>query len=471
MKNMKNSCKINVARAKKALENHMKRYGHCTSKTQTARLYDILNFFSYLEQNYENPAKHIYLDEVRLIDWINSIAPKVGHLRLSAILQTVGCFMEELFVKGLISSNPVGVFKSHFGKNGWAGIAKAFKSPTPEISLKSLRIQPLFTGCFGKQAKTYAEFRRSVGEKYRSQELALIDFNRFLSTKSINSAKAVTPELVQEWVVCMGCGQKRCRSKAFTLKSFFNYLVSMGYMEHNPVTDAIINDIGIPSRSFTPYIFSKEQIRKILEDAKNLPKVTLMPLRPRIIYTVIAILYTLGLRISEVLNIRIGDIDFEQNTIFIPQAKFYKQRLMPFGPKLGNRLRDYIKLRYEAYSNVKKNDYLFVNIENTPVTDVCIRNNFKQLIKSSGIAGDVEKNKPRLHDLRHCFAIHRLCRWYQEGVDVQKRLVLLSTFMGHFNIKSTQVYLTITDDILKQANKRFYENFGTFIKKDNNYEK
>lgn len=112
-----------------------------------------------------------------------------------------------------------------------------------------------------------------------------------------------------------------------------------------------------------------------------------------------------------------------------------------------------------------------MNIENAPVTDVCIRDNFKKLMKSSGIPEASEKSKPRLHDLRHSFAVHRLYRWYREGVDVQNRLVLLSTFMGHFNIKSTQVYLTITDDILKQASKRFYKNFGTFIEKDVQNEK
>ena len=470
MRNTNKSCKINVACAKKALASYMKKFSHCTCKTQEAYLYDILNFFSYLEQNYENPPKHIYLNETRLTDWISNIAPNITIQRLSAILQRVGCFIEVLFVNGLISSNPIGLFKSRFGKNGWMGIARAFKSPTPKLSLESIRIQPRFTGYFGKQAKTYIELHRSIGEKYRIPELTLIGFNRFLRKKSISSAKAVTPKVVQEWVDNMECSQGCCRSKTFTLKKFFSYLNSMGYVECNPVTDSIIDYIGMPPRSFKAYIFSKEQVQKILENARNLPRCTLFPLRPQTIYTVVAILYTLGFRISEALNMKINDIDFQQNTIFIPQTKFYKQRLVPFGPKLGKCIGDYLKLRYKFYSHVKKKDPLFVGIKNTPITAVCVRDNFKQLKKSSGIPEASEKANPRLHDLRHSFAVHRLCRWYQEGVDVQKRLVLLSTFMGHFKISSTQVYLTITDNILKEANKRFYKNFGTVIEKDINYE-
>ena len=72
-----------------------------------------------------------------------------------------------------------------------------------------------------------------------------------------------------------------------------------------------------------------------------------------------------------------------------------------------------------------------------------------------------EGPKPRIHDLRHAFAVHRLLRWYREGVDVQKRLVLLSTFMGHVSIYSTQVYLTITGSLLGEANKRFLNAFGS----------
>ena len=122
------------------------------------------------------------------------------------------------------------------------------------------------------------------------------------------------------------------------------------------------------------------------------------------------------------------------------------------------------------YTPVQKNDLLFVGKKGKQITGVCIRNVFRKIMATVGIINTSTKVKPRLHDLRHSFAVHRLHRWYKEGIDVQKRLVLLSTFMGHFDIRSTQVYLTITDDILKQANKRFYKHFGTFIEKDAHYE-
>jgi site-specific recombinase XerD len=93
----------------------------------------------------------------------------------------------------------------------------------------------------------------------------------------------------------------------------------------------------------------------------------------------------------------------------------------------------------------------------------CFRDIFPRLLKAAGITPPPEHGQPRPHDLRHSFAVHRLLQWYEQGADVQSRLVLLSTFMGHVSIYSTQVYLTITDNLLAEANKRFYRHFGDVV--------
>ena len=85
---------------------------------------------------------------------------------------------------------------------------------------------------------------------------------------------------------------------------------------------------------------------------------------------------------------------------------------------------------------------------------------FPKLLTACGIVAPPDRRRPRLHDLRHSFAVHRLLRWYREDVDVQSKLVLLATFMGHVEIFSTQIYLNITDSLLNEANKRFHNAFG-----------
>jgi integrase/recombinase XerD len=92
---------------------------------------------------------------------------------------------------------------------------------------------------------------------------------------------------------------------------------------------------------------------------------------------------------------------------------------------------------------------------------------FRAILKRLGIRGLPGEKAPRLHDMRHACAVHRLLRWYREGTDVQSKLPLLSTFLGHIDPKSTQVYLTITAALLQEANTRFYRNFGYLFDQEN----
>jgi site-specific recombinase XerD len=108
---------------------------------------------------------------------------------------------------------------------------------------------------------------------------------------------------------------------------------------------------------------------------------------------------------------------------------------------------------------VKDEDPLFVALWRKPLAQATIGPIFRHLLTTVGIAQKGQR-RPRLHDLRHAFATHRLLRWYREGVNVQSRLMELSTFMGHVEIRSTEVYLTITADLLKEANDRFHRRFG-----------
>src|SRR5204863_9578797 len=102
-----------------------------------------------------------------------------------------------------------------------------------------------------------------------------------------------------------------------------------------------------------------------------------------------------------------------------------------------------------------------------PVSHRALSKVFPKMLRQLGIKGIPGQRRPRIHDLRHTFAVHRLLRWYREGVDVQNRLPLLSTFMGHVNPRNTEVYLTITDDLLREANTRFHRYFGSIFDKGN----
>jgi len=154
------------------------------------------------------------------------------------------------------------------------------------------------------------------------------------------------------------------------------------------------------------------------------------------------------------------NIDLHQRTLFIRDSKFYKDRVLPFGPKLAKHLEEYMCLRRKHFKPVRKDDLLLVAWTCTVVRKRLIQQTFGNILQDAGIVAPPGQRRPRLHDFRHTFAVHRLLRWYEEGVDVQEKLPLLSTFMGHVNIYATQVYLTITDGLLRQASNRFYNQFG-----------
>ena len=144
----------------------------------------------------------------------------------------------------------------------------------------------------------------------------------------------------------------------------------------------------------------------------------------------------------------------------IREAKFHKERYVPYGPRLAECLTKYLDARRRNGVPTNGESPVFIRWSDQPLSVGTFRRHYLAAMKIAGIVQG-EGRRPRVHDLRHTFAVHRLLRWYREGVDVQKRLVLLSTFMGHVSIYSTQVYLTITGSLLGEANKRFLKAFGS----------
>src|SRR5262249_1191251 len=133
---------------------------------------------------------------------------------------------------------------------------------------------------------------------------------------------------------------------------------------------------------------------------------------------------------------------------------------VPFGPKVEACLKRYLEARHTVLLPVREGDPVFATKWRKPVYPLTLMQAFRAILRTLGVAGVPGQGPPRLHDLRHTFAVHRLLRWYREGADVQSRLPLLATFMGHIGPQSTEVYLTITAELLQEANARFHRQFG-----------
>ena len=167
-------------------------------------------------------------------------------------------------------------------------------------------------------------------------------------------------------------------------------------------------------------------------------------------HAIFALCYGLGLRVGEACGLRIGDVDAERQLLTVRGGKFGKSRLVPHGPRIGELLARQVERRRAG-----REDPLFTFDGRRSVHPCSASQTFHRLVAELAFPVPDGVSPPRLHCLRHSFAVGRLTRWYREDIDPQARLYRLSTFMGHVDPTSTAVYLTITPQLLAEANRRF----------------
>jgi len=207
--------------------------------------------------------------------------------------------------------------------------------------------------------------------------------------------------------------------------------------------------------TFVPYIFTQEEICRFLQMADRLPYDSRSPIRHLIIPEVFRLLYGCGLRISEVLQLHIEDVDIDEGVLTIRQGKFRKDRLVPIALPLIKRLRRYA----EAVHFTPTDSLFFPNPLGGVYNIGTFYHIFRRILYESGIPHGGRGKGPRLHDLRHTFAVHCLERWYHEGEDLNAKLPLLVTYLGHNDLSGTQRYLRLTPKIFPDINARLDEFF------------
>jgi integrase len=172
--------------------------------------------------------------------------------------------------------------------------------------------------------------------------------------------------------------------------------------------------------------------------------------------TLLIVLYGAGLRFSEATGLTLADVDLVEDVLTIRATKFYKDRLVPIGPQLAAVLANYIPLRRRGGPAQGETAFLLANRDGTRLASSTVQAAFDMLRRIAGVHGSPGGRQiPRLHDLRHSFAVHRLTAWYRQGADVQRLLPALSTYLGHSDLEGTKVYLSMTPELLQQASLRF----------------
>jgi integrase len=295
--------------------------------------------------------------------------------------------------------------------------------------------------------------KRSFGRRFVVEEKSLALLDDYLATHGIGALCEVTPAMIDNFLL----SRPRRRPRSYnhlrcTIVRMFAYLVDQGRLAKSPVQS--------PARRSryerTPYIFDADHASRLLAIAQTFVDKGGTVDRGKTYYAIFAILYGLGLRVSEVCNLRIEDADFDRRLLNIRETKFYKSRLVPFGPKLHVLLGEYLRQKATRRpGECAPGQPLFCLRGGRPINPGTISQTFHHLLPRLRLDIPPGTSPPRLHDLRHSCAHGALMRWYRLGLDPQARLLTLATFLGHVDVNSTAVYLTTTPDLLDQANRRF----------------
>jgi site-specific recombinase XerD len=397
------------------------------------------------------------IDPRSVLQWLIDDAKGKATRYVADRLAVLDDFLKAQVRAGLLDSNPLAAYRDGHGNPGWMKMSEALRSDNPEQALAELRPSPHAPGPIADHVRSYLALQRALGKKCRNHQTTLTDLDHFLQAQGIDSPQGIDRDTIERWMGELSCGAYTRARKAQLVHRFFDYLRCLSVVTDNPVprTDRI------PRSTFRPFIFTREQLAALLDEAKRLPERGSYRCRPPDTYfTMLALLCALGLRHGEVLRLRLGDVDLEGGTLFIDQTKFHKSRYVPFGPKVGQHLERHLEARRAILRPALPADLLFTANRQKAMHPHTLLGAFRDILHRLGIAGAEGQPPPRVHDIRHSFAVGRLLRWYQEGVDVQARLPALATFLGHVGPKSTEVYLTITSELLQQASARFHREFG-----------
>lgn len=322
------------------------------------------------------------------------------------------------------------------------GICRHFAVATPTVA--SDRLDEL--------AEQFIAIKRHLGHRYHTNGRILKRFLEFMRGRGVLHPSDLSLAHMTAWASSMAHVEPLVWMRYVTAVSvFLDHLRAIGLLVNNPCSF-----VRRRCRSnCRPHIFSTDELQRIFALGNKQG-----PVKERAL--VYLVLYACGLRASEATNLRVCHLDEQQGTIFIAKTKFNKQRLLPLHERLLERL---IRFRKESRPAAAAHDPLFVNANGRQHDPAALSCQFRDDLKSLGIfypkhvEQGVRYDSPRLHSLRHSFAVHRLLRWYRQGEDVQSKLPLLSTYLGHGQVRYTQVYLKITGLLLREGHKRFADRF------------
>jgi integrase len=302
----------------------------------------------------------------------------------------------------------------------------------------------------------YLELKVALGRNYITERWILLSLDRFLTE---SQAEDLTIELFTRWC------QRQNHLTSGVLRNRMRIVRNFCLYRQRTQFNCFVPDINLFPTShqpIQPYIFTDAEIGRLLQAAQTIKALPRSPLRPEVFRLAVVLLYTTGLRRGELVRLTIADYDPREQTLQVRASKFHKSRILPLAADVAGEINCYFEARRRLHLPMSPDRPLVWNGYGHGYTGSGIWQGIRVLLRIADIRTS-DGRLPRVHDMRHAFAANALLRWYRKGVDVQAKLPLLATYMGHVSIASTEYYLYFSEPLATASSTRFEACCGELV--------
>ena len=286
----------------------------------------------------------------------------------------------------------------------------------------------------------YITEKRAVGYKFEAGAKMLKRFDSFVC-KNHATATDLTKQMVIEWTARMPHQSLATQSgRISSLRGLAEYMNRVGYSAYVYPRAMVTVD----RYAYIPYIFTNDELKRIFEVCDHYPASDFTPNRHLVLPLLLRMLYGCGLRVSEAVSLTLEDVDLNKGSLYIRNAKFNKERILPMADSLTNRCREYCTI---VHADRTGNRFFFPSPYGGHYSEATVYDLFRGILQHARISHLGRGRGPRIHDFRHVYAINCLKQWVLEGKDLNNCLPYLSAYLGHEDLRGSQRYLRLTADL------------------------
>jgi len=296
-----------------------------------------------------------------------------------------------------------------------------------------------YNSIYSYHIKQFIDMKRKLGFKFVTGAFLFSLFDR-VAEESAETGPGITREFVERWSKKNLNESERYRYDRVRLAAQFSlYLCDLGIASYIPKLPPF------PHGTFIPYIYSQKEMEAIFNAADEL-RLSILSMNSTLfsVPTLIRLLYGTGIRIGEALSLQEDDVNLDEKFLRVKDSKNGKQRIIPISDSLVAVCRKYVKYKYQLPLGKRKSGYFFVRLDGKKCNYVSIGVWFKKCLSEAGIRHVGRNNLPRIHDLRHTFAVNSMANMAEAGIDLYASLPILSTYLGHQSLGATNHYVRLT---------------------------